>query len=233
MIRLPILVQFEYHTDAVDAACLAEHLHYALNDDPAVPGLRIPTLFIPQDGTDDMPKPRMAPEADRVLVVVLAEDHLAAHAQRSSASGRTWADYIVRLRELCDQSDSHRFMPVQLTQHACSIDARLEDLNFLRVWDIDDEKKRCRVVARRIIQLLLRRLQPHQSPEDAPPLTIFLSHTKPGTSSTPRRRLCATRNIQSSSPKQRRDTSQPRVYRPDHTSCERTGVATRIFRTFG
>lgn len=73
MIRLPILVQFEYHTDAVDAACLAEHLHYALNDDPAVPGLRIPTLFIPQDGTDDMPKPRMAPEADRTRPAIVGE----------------------------------------------------------------------------------------------------------------------------------------------------------------
>jgi hypothetical protein len=33
MTRLPILVQFEFHTGSSDAAALAEHLHTALNDD--------------------------------------------------------------------------------------------------------------------------------------------------------------------------------------------------------
>ncbi|MFH1865799.1 MAG: TIR domain-containing protein, partial [Candidatus Eisenbacteria bacterium] len=116
--------------------------------------------------------------ADRILVVVLADDHLAAHAHRPSLAGRSWADYMVQLRDLCNQSDNHRFMPVQLTQHAWPIDARLEDLNFLRAWAIEDEKPQRRFIARRTIQLLLRRLQPHSSSEDAPPLTIFLSHTK-------------------------------------------------------
>lgn len=70
MTRLPLLVQFEYHTAAKEAADLAG-LHRALNDDPAVPGLRIPTLFLPNDGTDRVPEPRLAVEAERVLVVVL------------------------------------------------------------------------------------------------------------------------------------------------------------------
>jgi len=174
----PALVQFEYHTGAEAAASLAEHLHTDLNDDPAVPGLRIPTLFIPHNGTDGAPEPQLAVEAERVLVVLLADDHLAAHAHRPSATGRTWADYIVELRRLCEQSENHRFMPIQLTQHAWPIDARLDDLNFLRAWAIDDEQDRRRFIARRIVQLLLRRLQSSPSSEDAPPLTIFLSHTK-------------------------------------------------------
>ena len=81
----PALVQFEYHTGAEAAASLAEHLHTDLNDDPAVPGLRIPTLFIPHNGTDGAPEPQLAVEAERVLVVLLADDHLAAHAHRPCA----------------------------------------------------------------------------------------------------------------------------------------------------
>lgn len=176
--RAPLLVQFEYHTSSDVAAMLAEKLHVALNDDPAVPGLRIPTMFIPHDGTDGVPDFQDAVEADRVLVVLLADDHLAAYAHRPSSNGRKWADYVVRLRELCDKKDGYRFMPIQLTQHAWPIDARLADLNFLRAWAIDDNVERCRFITRRIIHLLLRRLQANPSAEDAPPLTIFLSHTK-------------------------------------------------------
>src|SRR5690606_22412014 len=103
-----------------------------------------------------------------------------------SSTGRTWADYVVHLRELCDTGGSYRFMPVQLSQHAWPIDARLEDLNFLRAWAIDDEDVRRRFIARRIVQLALRRLQPNTASEDAPPLTIFLSHTKLDLETEPR-----------------------------------------------
>ncbi len=178
MTALPIVVQFEYHTASRAAAALAEQLHVSLNDDPAVPGLRIPTVFTPHDGTDDVPEPQLAVEAERVVVVLLADDHLAAHSHRSSSGGRTWAEYVTQLRTLCDESTNYRFMPVQLTQHAWPIDTQLEDLNFLRAWAIDDDEERRRFIARRIIQLTLRRLQPTGSSEDAPPLTIFLSHTK-------------------------------------------------------
>jgi hypothetical protein len=154
MTRHPLLVQFEYHTGSTDAASLAEYLHGALNDDPAVPGLRIPTVFIPHEGTNSVPEPRLAGEADRILVVVLADDHLAAHAHRPSTTGPTWAEYVVKLRELCNGAGPHRFMPVQLTQHAWPIDARLEDLNFLRAWAIDDEKERRRFIARPVSSVI-------------------------------------------------------------------------------
>ena len=186
MTRAPVLVQFEYHTGSEVAGALAEELHASLNDDPAVPGLRIPTVFIPHDGTDGVPEPQVAIEADRVLVVLLADDHLAAHANRPTSTGRKWADYVVRLRELCDENENYRFMPVQLTQHSWPIDARLENLNFLRGWAIDDDAERRRFITRRIIQLLLRRLQVNPSAEDAPPLTIFLSHTKLDLEAEPR-----------------------------------------------
>jgi len=184
--KLPILVQLEYHTGSAEASVLAEDLHIVLNDDPAVPGLRIPTLFTPDTGRNEVPEPQLADEAERILVVVLADDYLAARGKGPWISGRTWTDYVVGLRTLCDQSASHRFMPVQMTKHAWPIDGRLEDLNFLRAWAIDDENERRRFIARHIIQLLLRRLQPRLLPEDAPPLTIFLSHTKLDLETEPR-----------------------------------------------
>lgn len=180
-----LLVQFAYHASADEAALLAEYLHEALNDDPSVPGLRIPTLFMPQTEPDHVPEPQLAAEADRVLVVVLADDHLAAYAHRPTRSGRTWADYIVELRRLCEET-GNQFMPVQLTQHAWPIDRRLEDLNFLRAWTIDNKQEQRRCIARRIIHLALRRLQSRPLAEDTPPLTIFLSHTKLDIETEPR-----------------------------------------------
>ncbi len=184
--RAAVLVQLEYHPTSTAAATMADNLHRALNDDPAVPGLRIPTLFIPDDGMGSVPEPQLAVEAERVLVVVLADDHLAAQAHRPSGTGRTWADYIVQLRALCDRSPNHRFMPVQLSQYAWPVDERLADLSFLRAWSIDDEQERRSFIVRRILHVLLRRLQPRPAFEDASPLTIFLSHTKLDLEAEPR-----------------------------------------------
>lgn len=185
MTRFPLQVQFEYHPASTDAASLAESLHCCLNDDPAVPGLRIPTCFTPDDGTRIPPESRIAAEADRVLVVLLADDHLAAHARRP-AVGASWADYVVALRKLCESSRTHRFMPIQVTEHAWPIDPRLNDLNFLRAWTIDKTADRRRFIARRLVHLLIRRLRPHEPDEDAPALTIFLSHTKVDLDQEPR-----------------------------------------------
>src|SRR4051794_29638019 len=132
--KFPLLVQFIYHPHSAEAAAFADRLHSALNDDPAVPGLRIPTCFVPDDGSVTPPAPVLPGEAERVVVVLLADDHLAANARRPTAGG-TWADYIVGLRALCDDgSDSHRFVPVQLSEHGWPIDKRLDNLNFLRAW---------------------------------------------------------------------------------------------------
>src|SRR5439155_16384605 len=89
----------------------------------------------------------------------------------------TWGDYAARLRELADES-GHRFMPVQLTENGYPVDPRLADINFLRAWAIDDVEQRRRFIARRLVHILIRRLRPHVADEDAPAVTIFLSHTK-------------------------------------------------------
>lgn len=177
MTRVPILVQFEYHPASAEAAAMAEHLRAVISDDPAVPGLRIPTCFTADDRSSMPPAPRLDDEADRVLVVLLADDQLAAHAKDGN-NGLTWGDYAVGLRELCDASPNHRFLPVSLSKFVWPIDPRLKDLNFLRAFDEPDDEQRMKLVARRMLHLLIRRLRPHATDEDAPPVTIFLSHAK-------------------------------------------------------
>jgi len=175
--KFPLLVQFELHPASKEAAAAAEYLHGVLNADPAVPGLQVPTYFTPNDGSGEPPEPRLANEADRVLVVLLADDNLAVSARRSTKSGMTWGDYATELRSITE-SAGHRFMPVQLTESAYPIDKRLDDMTFLRAWAIDGVEERHKFIARRLVHLLIRRLRPRPENEDAPPVTIFLSHTK-------------------------------------------------------
>lgn len=175
--KFPLLVQFEFHPASGEAAAAAAYLHEVLNADPAVPGLQIATYFTPDDGTGEPPEPRLATEADRVLVVLLADDHLAVAARKPTKGGTTWGEYATKLRELAEAA-GHRFMPVQLNESAWPIDKRLDDTNFLRAWVIDGVEERHKFIARRLVHLLIRRLRPRTESEDAPPVTIFLSHTK-------------------------------------------------------
>ncbi len=186
MPRYPLLVQFEYHTASSEADSIAHFIHSALNNDPTVPGLRIPTCFIADYGTHTPPIPHVADEADRVLVMLLADDHLAVNWRRAIGASMTWSDYMVRLRELCESSSSHRFMPIQLSEHGKLIDPRLDDLNFLQAWTKEEPQHKRRFILRRLISLLIRQLHPHEKGEDSPPLTIFLSHAKADLGTEPR-----------------------------------------------
>jgi hypothetical protein len=179
MSTVPLLVHVVYHPASQDAADLALHLHAHLNDDPAIPGLRIPTLFVPDDKTGAPPAEEVLPaEADRVVVVVLADDYLVANAWESYPNGRRWCDYVVSLSEACAESQRHLFFPVQLSDAAWPVDPRLSGLNFLRASCIDDKAQRESFVARRLVHALCRHLGADQAAEDTPPVTIFVSHTK-------------------------------------------------------
>jgi hypothetical protein len=180
-----LLVQFEFHPASKEAADAAGYLHDVLNADPAVPGLQVPTYFTPNDGSGEPPEPRVATEAGRVLVVLLADDHLAAAARTPTKNGTTWGEYASKLRSLTEAA-GHRFMPVQLTENAYPVDTRLSDTNFLRAWAIDGVDERHKFIARRLVHLLIRRFRPHTENEDAPPVTIFLSHSKMDLESEPR-----------------------------------------------
>ena len=183
--RLPLLVQFEFHPASDAASATADYLHDVLNDDPAVPGLRIPTCFVRDDGSMEPPEAQIGDEADRVMVVLLADDHLAANARTHTKSGKTWSDYVVQLRELCESSSLHRFIPVQLTESGWPIDTRLEDVNFLRAWAIDDAAQRREFIARHLLHVLIKLLRSNSN-DAALPVTIFLSHTKLDVEKEPR-----------------------------------------------
>ena len=176
--RFPLLVQFEFHPASAEAAAIAEYLRAVINDDAAVPGLRIPTTFTPDDYSLMPPAPKLSEEADRVVVVLLADDQLVNHARTGRSGGITWGDYAVRLRDLCNESTGHRFLPVSLSSFAWPVDQRLNKLNFLRAFDEPNDEERKKLVARRMLHTLIRRLRPHPTNEDAPPTTIFLSHAK-------------------------------------------------------
>ena len=178
MTKFPLLVQFEFHPASAEAAAMAEYLRDVINDDAAVPGLRIPTSFTPDDYSLMPPEPKLSEEADRVLVVLLADDQLVNHARSGRDGGITWGDYAVKLRERCEASPNHRFLPVSLSSFAWPIDARLNNLSFFRAFDEPDDDERKKLVARRMLHLLIRRLRPHPTNDDAPPVTIFLSHAK-------------------------------------------------------
>lgn len=176
--KVPVLVQFEFHPASAEAAAMAEHLRDVINDDAAVPGLRIPTSFTPDDYSFMPPEPKLSEEADRVLIVLLADHQLVNHARTGRDDGLTWGDYAVALRELCNASPNHHFLPVSLSSFAWPVDTRLNDLNFLRAFDEPDDEEQKKLVARRMLHRLIRLLRPHPADAEAPPVTIFLSHAK-------------------------------------------------------
>jgi hypothetical protein len=47
--KFQLFVQFEFHTASTEAAATDQYLLSVINDDSAVPGLRIPTGFTPDD----------------------------------------------------------------------------------------------------------------------------------------------------------------------------------------
>jgi len=166
----PLLVQLVFHPESQSARDLAIRLHHALNDDPAVPGMRIPTVLTP--ATEHPPSSLLDPEAERVFVVVLADNKL-------KIASPAWKNHVVALYEACEKDARHRFFPIQLTEHAYPIDPRLKELSFLRAWAQPDSERE-RFVQRRIIQALCRHLksEPVGTETDPPPVTLFISHTK-------------------------------------------------------
>ncbi|HEV7517042.1 MAG TPA: TIR domain-containing protein [Thermoanaerobaculia bacterium] len=183
MIKPPLLVRVAFHPQSEEARRLAVDLHHALNDDPAVPGLRIPTAFVPEDGTGAPPDAvTLGTDAEREFVIVLADAPMAvAVAQaRSAGSGRTWGDCLCDLYEACIRDPHHRFMPVQLSLEGWPIDPRLGELNFLRASGHAKETERHAFVRRHMVHEICRHLgsKAAGTGRSPAPVTVFLSHTK-------------------------------------------------------
>ncbi|MCG6895533.1 MAG: TIR domain-containing protein [Thiocapsa sp.] len=178
MSKPPLLVHLIFHPASADARELARTIHGALNADPAVPGLRVPTVFCPTDGIAP-PGHYDLDEAERSLAVVLADAWVV---DRDSGQERTWSRFIGDIWDAC-RGTPHRFFPVQLHPAAWGFDDRLGGTNFVRAFAEADQAARDALVVRRLVIELCRELRDWDSLQEPSveakgPVALFLSHTK-------------------------------------------------------
>ncbi len=177
---VPLLVHLVFHPKSQSARELADRIHEALNSDPVVPGLNVPTRFTPEDGTTLPPtESGYFDDAEKVFVAVLADDYLAAPYAENLPSGRqNWGEWIGGLHERCLETGKGRCVPFQLSEYAWPLDERLGNVSFARVWTVAEEQQEDWVRQRLVIELI--RFLQNLDPADAahPQLTVqaFISY---------------------------------------------------------
>ena len=165
--RPPLLVSIVFHPESTAARDLALSIHGALNSDPLVPGLRIPTAFCPTDGT--RPQPLPFDLAQRHCVVVLADATLDAR--------EGWSAYVGDQYERCER-DGHRFVPLLLAESAYPLDPRLGGLSFARICQVDAPLQTAAAIRRVVIELSRFLSGDPGAPTDPAPVRVFVSHAK-------------------------------------------------------
>ncbi len=177
---VPLLVHLVFHPQSTIARKHAECLHQALNEDPAVPGLRIPTRFTPEDGTHLPPVgSHYFGQAERVFVLVLADDFLNAEYEKVLPSRRQdWGPWISDLFEACSQSPNRRFVPFQLSSSAWPLDKKLERVSFARVYDVEPKKQEEWMKQRLLIELIrfLKNAAPANEKPQETTVKAFISY---------------------------------------------------------
>jgi hypothetical protein len=171
-----LLVHLIFHPASDNARQLARTIHKALNADPVVPGLRVPTVFCPTDGVSP-PASYDLDNAECSFVVVLADQYVV---DRDSGQERKWSTFIGDFWERC-QDSAHRFLPVQLHKAAWGFDERLKGTSFLRAFAEPDKAVRDALIVRRLVIELCKQLQGSKegvNNESKAPVKLFLSHTK-------------------------------------------------------
>jgi hypothetical protein len=168
--RPQLLVHLVFHPDSESARELARQVHLALNADPNVPGLRIPTVFCAEDGSGAPPADQQLDRALRSFVAPLADADVDAD--------DAWCGFVAGLWQSC-QTSRHRCVPFQLSDYAWPLDDRLREVNFVRAFAVA-EQQRAAFVIRRLITELCRFLHgdPLQDESPAAPTKVFISHTK-------------------------------------------------------
>jgi hypothetical protein len=170
----PLFVHLVFHPRAAEARKTAESLYLAWNADAALPGLRIPTVFVPEDGTELPPGSYELDESERAVVVVLVEDEMVAD-ERSEEGRTTWSEFVVDLAEKC-KAGTRRFIPVQFSPNGYPLDRRLENLNFSRAHLQTEEKKADWLT--RVLTIELCRFLEGKAAGEQLPLQLFVSHAK-------------------------------------------------------
>jgi len=178
----PLLVHLIFHPSSDEGRALALALHDALNDDPAVPGLRVPTVLAAEDGSHLPPMEHRLDDAVRNIVVVLADDHMLLDPPSLPAGRTTWPDFIGGLWEGCD-APGCRFIPFQLSEYAFPVDSRLEGTAFLRTY-AQANNVRSAWTSRALVVEICRFLE-GEIRGDKAPVRLFLSHTKQDVNAAP------------------------------------------------
>lgn len=170
----PLLIHLLLHPKSNSARELARHIHGQLNDDVVVPGLRVPTVFVPFDENLRPPAGNRFDLAQNSFVVPLADDEL--------VIDKDWCRFVADAWEACagSQDGRHRCVPMQLTKNAWPLDGRLKEVNFGRAHAQPVGYERNRWVTRRVVIELCRFLQGFEATDDQSdaPIELFLSHAK-------------------------------------------------------
>ena len=171
MAKQPLLVQLVFHPGSAAALELARHIHRQLNDDPMVPGLRVPTIFCPASAGGLPPSEYRLNFAERNFIVLLADDRF--------SIADEWCRFAADLWEKC-REPSARFVPMQLSTNAWPLDERLRGVSFAHADLQPEGQPRDAFVVRRIIVELCRYLSGMEcaGENSIAPVRLFLSHTK-------------------------------------------------------
>lgn len=171
----PLLIHLVFHPRSDEARALAKAFHQALNSDLLLPGLRVPTVMLEEDGTGLPPVRHNLGEAEHSIVIVFADDHMVV-GDTAQAGRSSWPDFVSNLAEQCRGDSKYRFLPVQLSPYAWPLHDQLREVNFIAAHFQAETIRYCWLERRLLIELC--RFLLGRGPGLRAPVKIFLSHAK-------------------------------------------------------
>lgn len=178
----PLLVHLIFHPASDQARKLAADIHRALNDDPALPGLRVPTRYLCEDGSCFPPESFNFNEAERSVFVVLADDKMVIEPVDIPAGRKLWSKFVADLFHSCNDSP-HRLIPVQLSENVYPLDDQLSEASFLRGYREAPNDLSAWIIRALVVEIC--RFLHGDKRGDRMPLRLFLSHAKQDITESP------------------------------------------------
>lgn len=169
-----LLLHLVFHPQSDDALRLALLLDEGLNDDAALPGLRVPTRIVPEDGTTFPPSAESVERAERNVFVILADDWMAVEPSALPNGKISWPTFVADVWQRCEQTGD-RFLPMQLSEHGWPLEPRLDGVDAFAAWRPGPDRDAS--VLRRVVIESCRYLQGLDRGARAP-VQLFLSHAR-------------------------------------------------------